>query len=205
MKFDNILSFLGMSYLNKNTPQEKIEDKPETKNLDEGSVRPTGPKEVYLKWVSPSRTMFSQYSSKGKKTLAVIGVVFCVLLALMQEFVLIFAIVAVLYMTYALSKMQPETVDIEVSSHGIRYGQTDYSWNDLSRYFFTKEGTQEILAIDTYKRLPARLFLLIEEKDKVKADEVFSKHLTKLEKEPQTVIDSVYKKAVSKLNLENTK
>ncbi len=206
MKFDKILDFAGFSYMNKENPADVTNAKNSQPSnvVETKSDAPLGPKEIYLSWSAPSRTIFSNISTKGKKTMVVLGIVFCVLLALMQEFLLIFAIAAVLYMTYALSKMTPENVNIEVSNHGVKYGTVDYLWSDFSQYFFKRDGGQEILAIDTYKRLPARLFLLIDEKNKVELDKVFSQRLLKLDKEPETVIDRVYKKTASKLNFDKT-
>ena len=109
-----------------------------------------GNKEVFMSWTAEGKISRTQFDAKFVRMLAIIGIVVGLLLALMQDFVLIIVIGSVIFFYYTLhNKYQPGLVSYEISNYGFKSGEQMYYWFELRHFFFSQKGGQEILIIDT--------------------------------------------------------
>ena len=190
MKLSQVTNFLGFT-----TPKPIVPEVP---------VQPVaeGEKVVFYSWEALARPHKELLNPKMLKTLIVIAVVVSLILALMQEFVLIIAIASMVFISYALSKTAPELVKHELTNYGVSFAGQNYFWQDLKNFYFAKtgDGSSEILAISSKEVIPGRLFFAFSPVDKEKIQQICAKHLLFLEKEPVSVLDKAYSSVVNKFN-----
>ncbi|GIW69311.1 MAG: hypothetical protein KatS3mg101_0058 [Patescibacteria group bacterium] len=189
--FSRILNFLGFSNWK---PQE--DNKP--KEFDPQTL---GPKEVYIEWDSIVRAEVKDYNKRFSRTFIIIAVVIALLLLAMKEFWLILVVGSLIFFLISLNRLPEHAVHIEVSSHGIKYGDNMYYWQDLKHFFFKQVGTGEILIVDTYRYLPGRLFFSFAQSDKDRIKEALDKHITFLSTEPVTFLDKLFDSVKNKFNI----
>lgn len=186
-----ILNFLGFS--NRKMREEK--------KAEEFDPQTLGPKEMYLEWDSIVRAEIKDYNKRFSRTFIVIAVVIALLLVVMKEFGLILVVGSLIFFLVSLNRLPEHSVHIEVSSHGIKYGETMYYWHELKHFFFKQAGGGEILIVDTYKYLPGRLFFGFNPSLKGKIKEALDKHITFLAVEPATFLDKLFDSVKSKFNI----
>jgi hypothetical protein len=162
-----------------------------------------GPKEVAFKWAATSRPPTQGMNKRLTRTFLIIGAVIALLLVIMQEFFLILIVASILFLTYVLSKTVPESLNYEISNHGVQIGERTYYWHQLRQFFFFQKNGLEVLAIDTYLGLPARLFLTINQSDKQALQDYLISRITFLAEEPKTPFDKAYESLLSKFNFED--
>jgi hypothetical protein len=194
MNYKDITSFVGLT----KKQAEPIETDTVVPVVDPKSY---GEKLIELTWKSPTRTV-SQLPEKTVRTLIVVAVAISLIFALMQEFMPIAVIACAGFLAYMLSKSPAEEVEHQVSTHGLLYaGEQFYYWHELKHFFFKNEPNSNIMCVDTIQRLPGRIFMGINEGDKEKLKEIFSKRILFLTDEPKDLMDKFYASAVSKFSL----
>lgn len=157
-----------------------------------------GPKEVYLAWEAPGRTIHQGYNEKLMRTFAIIGVFIALFLVILQEYMLILVVASMIFVGQVLAKTPPENVKFEISSYGIMTDDQLYYWHDLRRFFFFEKEGITILAVDTLTGFPSRLFLNVTKDQAAKAKQVLDQRLQYLEQEPETLLDRTYRAVTSK-------
>jgi hypothetical protein len=193
MKLTDVTDRIGLSA---GRPTEELEKAPEKEY-----VKPHK-KEVLYSWEGLSRSERPKISKKASRTMLIIGIIVALLLLAMQEFWLVLAVLALIFASYMLAQVPPETVRYEITNQGITYIDRFYEWPELSHYFFMKQNDLDIVAVDVTKGLPGRLYLTINPVDKEKVSGLMNEHLTYLEEQPKTVADKAYDKVVDKVELE---
>lgn len=193
MQFTDITNFLGIT----NT---KAKEATPAKNpvFDLGKA---GEKEVLYSWEAPMRPQVTAFQKKITKNLLIIGGVIALFLLLIGEFFIILVIASVIFIGYILANTPIETASYELSTHGVRYLDHFYYWNELGNFFFTESEGQKILNIDVKNDLPARIFLTILPGNEEKVKDICESYLPYLKEPPETFLDKGYKKLVSKLNI----
>jgi hypothetical protein len=136
------------------------------------------------------------------RTFMVIGVVVALLLAAMQEFWLIAVIASIAFLSYVLRVTPPEKVKHEITTHGVRFATEFFGWNELEKYYFGVDGSDDILVVDTKEVLPGRLFFIINSADKDKISELFSKHVHFMEKPPEGFMEKTYSSVLDKFSFD---
>lgn len=160
-----------------------------------------GEKIIELTWTAPSKVQ-KDIQQKTAKTIITIIIAISILLALMQDFMVIVVISSVGFLYYMLMKSPTRQVEHEVSTHGLWYAKEHfYYWHELKQFFFKKDDEHVILCVDTVEPLPGRLFLNINPQDQEKLKEIFSKRVVYLEEEPKIFLDNIYNSLISKINL----
>jgi hypothetical protein len=198
------MAALNLSPKNLLTYSGLISPKPAAEVVEKPPVNPDslGEKTVLLSWKASSRPERKGISQKFIRTGIVIGLVIALVLALMQEFFLILVVASIVFFSYILINSPIDTIEHELSTHGVKTNGDMYYWYELKRFFFTTSTGTEMLSIDTIDRLPTRLFMLFNAKDKDKIREVCEKYITYVSEEPLTKWDEVYFKVMSKFNFE---
>lgn len=193
MKIPSLVNLLGLPQI---VPQRPT---PPPVNFDPKTL---GPKETFLKWHAASRATVRTFSPKFSRTFLAIGIVIAFLLVIMQEFILILMVASLFFLTYVLSKTAPESLDYEINNHGILVGEQIYYWHDLRQFFFIHKNDVDVLCVDTYLGVPARLYLTINIADRTKIYEYLEPKLNYLNEEPKTPFDKAYDNVMSKFNFE---
>ncbi len=160
-----------------------------------------GEKKVLHTWEAPMRLPIEAFNSKLTKNLFIIGAVLGLFLLLIGEFFIILVIASVIFIGYILANTPSEMASYELSTHGVKFMDHFYYWNELGNFFFTDSKGSVILNIDVKDKLPARLFLTVLEGEKEKVKDICESYLPYLKEAPETFMDKAYKKAVSKLDL----
>jgi len=160
-----------------------------------------GEKQVLYTWEAPLRMPIEAFSSKLTKNLFIIGGVLGLFLLLIGEFFIILVIASIIFVGYILANSPSEMATYEISTHGVKFTDHFYYWNELGNFFFTQNKGHAILNIDVKDKLPARLFLTVKEGEQDKIRDLCEKYLPYLKEAPETFMDKAYKKVVGKLDL----
>lgn len=192
MKMPSLLTMLGFGTKMPTETQKEAED------FDPEKL---GPKEIYLTWDSLVKAEIKEINKRFSRTFIIIAAVVAVFLLIMQEIGLIFVVAALMFFVSVLNKMPEENVPIEVSNYGFKYDDKIYYWYQLKNFFFKSVKDTEVLAIDTYLYLPGRLFISFDPAKKQEIQDVLMKKISMLTVEPKTLMDKIYDKIVSKMNI----
>jgi len=158
--------------------------------------------QVLMSWNSPSR-VFKKRGRRFFTTIATIILVVSLLSALSGQFALIAVIVALSFLVYALSAVEPDDVFHKITVKGISYcGGKFYPYEELKVFFFTEKGEKTTLNVDTKKYYPGRLYMLIDKKNQGKIREVLGKYLNFVEEPTETVFDKASALASKYFSLE---
>lgn len=157
-----------------------------------------GPKESYLMWTAPGRTMHKGYSEKLLRTFAIIGVFVALFLVIIQEYFLILVVVSMVFVGQVLAKTPPEDAHYEISSYGVTIDDETHYWHELRRFFFFDQDGVATLAVDLVSGFPARLFLTLAGIDKQKVKDIMMPRIHFLESAPESLMDRTYKSVTSK-------
>ncbi|KKS40472.1 MAG: hypothetical protein UV03_C0006G0004 [candidate division WWE3 bacterium GW2011_GWE1_42_16] len=185
--YSKILDFFGIS-------NEKPSD---TKRPDGFDPQTLGPKEVYVVWDSVVKAEIKEMNKRFSRTFIIIAVVIALLLVVMQEFGLIFVVASLIFFVLSLNRLPEHTIHVEVSSHGIKYGDTMYYWHELKQFFFKEVAGAEVMMVDTYTYLPGRLFFSFNESDKFKIKESLDKHINFVSVAPMSFLDKFFENIIT--------
>jgi len=130
-----------------------------------------------LVWKAPSR-VFKKRGREYFTTIASIAILVAIILLFFKEWLLIMVIAAMVFLTYVMATIPPETVEHKITSLGIVTGGKDYDWEDLDKFWLGKKHDQKILYIDTKVRFPKRLILLLGEANEVEIKKTLSDYLS---------------------------
>ncbi|HOM77659.1 hypothetical protein KBG31_02390 [Patescibacteria group bacterium] len=193
MQLADVTNFLGITDTKSKEPIP-----PENPVFD---LEKLGEKKVLYTWEAPLRPTVTAFNTKITKNLFIIGGVLGLFLLLIGEFFIILVIASVIFTGYILANTPTETASYELSTHGVKFIDQFYYWNELGNFFFTQNGGHTILNIDVKEKLPARLFLTVLDGEKEKVRDICESYLPYLKEAPESFMDKGYKKLVSKLDL----
>ena len=163
-----------------------------------------GQKQVLLEWDSAGKLQTSRFNPKFVRLGTIIFLVIAFLLALMQDFVLILVIGSVVFFYYALTKKYSGTpIHCQLINYGIVHGTRTYYWDDLSRFFFSRRGNEELLMVDVKDDLPPRLLITFPEDKRAEIERILKEHILFLEKEPKGRFDKSVESVMDKFNIED--
>lgn len=135
-----------------------------------------------LEWQSPARP-FKKRDREVFFTAGAIVALISVILLFIREFLLIAVLLSLYFVFWVLNTIAPEKVKHKITSSGIETGGKAYKWEELGRFWFTGKWGNTILNIETKRRFPGRLLILLgPTKEEVK--KVLIKHLEFEEPEP---------------------
>ncbi len=116
-------------------------------------------------WKAPDRYEF-KYESKSFLIIVVLSLLFILFLAILGQYFMMAAIIAMLFFVYVAGTTKPIIVEHKVTAKGIDTGGKLYEWYMLDSFYFTKRKDVVSLLVDTKLNFPGMLILLIDEKDK---------------------------------------
>lgn len=134
------------------------------------------PLKTLLTWRAPIRP----FKRRGREFFTTIGaIVFLLVLILLflKEWLLIAVIIALMFVSYVMATVEPETVEHQITNRGIITGGRNYHWEEMDRFWISEKLNQKILNVTNLVRLPRILQLLLGEVDEAQVKKILSQYL----------------------------
>jgi hypothetical protein len=147
------------------------------------------PVKTFLEWDAPARP----YIKRGRSYYtysAVIAILVILISLLAGWFLLIGAILALLFLVYVINFVPPEDVHYKISTQGITINEHFYHWQELNSFWVMKKDGSRLLFVSTQRRFPAVLILVLREDiSDEKVQKVVAKFLPFHEIPPRSLMD----------------
>lgn len=150
-------------------------------------------------WTSPARP-FKPRSKDFYVKLFAMATLFAVVIFVIEGIMPVFLIIALLFLFYVLSTVQPENVDYKITNRGIRIGEKLTDWDGLGRFWFEPKVGVEMLNIEA-ANITGRLEIMVPNESREKVESALEKYLLH-ESVPPTFLDKAARWAGSRLPLE---
>lgn len=186
--------------------QKQGEIRPETEQEHITQPEPTRvvndpePEKDLYEWEAPSR-LFKRRNREFYSTVAAIVLLVSIILMFAKEFLLIAVILALGFVVYALSAVEPEKVKHVLTNRGIRTAGKLYRWEMLGRYWWEDKWGQHHIHIEQPGQFPGKLVLLQGSGLKDRIEGVLNRYLIK-EKPDPSIVDKAAKWLQEKVPLE---
>lgn len=142
---------------------------------------------VLLTWTSPSR-LFKKRDKEYFTNVGAIVFLLIVILLFAREFLLIAAVVSIVFLIYVLSTVPPEDVSHSITTLGIESMGHVFRWEELSGFWFEHQWDQSLLQIQPI--LGARITILLGRESKEKVGDVMAKYITFHETPQKSWVDN---------------
>ena len=156
---------------------------------------------VLFEWVAAERS----YKKRDRDfwiTAISILVLVSVILIFIKEFLLIVALMSVLFLYYALATVPPKETTYKITNWGIYFGEARYAWDNFEKFWFSKSLGSDMINLGTVLRFPRSISMVINIKDQDKLKEIMVKRIPLIESSPN-FIDKLTKWAAERLPLED--
>lgn len=155
--------------------------------------------EVYHSWSSPSR-LFKKRDREYFTNIAAIVFLLSIILVFAREFLLIAAVLSIVFLIYVLSTVPPEEVSHRITNLGIESVGHFYRWETLGDFWFEEQWGQTMLVLRPY--LAPRVIILLGEKDRENVRGLIAKHIPYREQPDRTWVDNAAHWLTNKIPLE---
>jgi hypothetical protein len=118
-----------------------------------------------FEWSAPDRYKIG-FNNKKFLIIVVLALLFSLLLAILGNYLLMAAIMSMLFLLYIVGTTKPITVKHKITARGIDTMGKLYEWYMLDSFFFAKKNGEYMLVINTKLNYPKSLILLLKKKDK---------------------------------------
>lgn len=155
--------------------------------------------EVYLSWVSPSR-LFKKRDREYFTNIAAIVFLLSIILVFAREFVLIAAVLSIVFLIYVLSTVPPEDIKHRITNLGIESAGRFYRWQELYEFWFEQQWGQTLLVLRPY--IGSRVIILLGSQDRGHVRERVAKHIPFREQPEKSWVDNAASWLTKKIPLE---
>ena len=155
--------------------------------------------EVLLTWNSPSR-LFKRRDKEYFTNVGAIVFLLIIILVFAREFLLIAAVVSIVFLIYVLSTVPPEEVSHRITNLGIESAGHFYRWEELVEFWFEEQWGQVLLVIRPV--VGTRIIILLGSQDKAKVRDVVAKYIPFRETPDKTWVDNAATWISQKIPLE---
>jgi hypothetical protein len=118
-----------------------------------------------FEWTAPDRTPV-KFEKKSFLIVVVMILLFSLYLAIMKHYLLMVALMSILFLLYVSGTTKPVKVTHKITARGIDTGGKLYEWYMLRSFYFTKKEDQILLLVETKLNFPGVLTFLVNEEDK---------------------------------------
>ncbi len=141
-----------------------------------------------ISWKSPLR-VFKKRDKKHFTNLILVVFIISLVLIFFKEFLLVGVILALVFVAYVNSSVEPPEFEHKITTKGITSGGHTYLWGELTEFWLVKKDGRTVLNIDTKVRFPGRLFVVLNDDivEEVRRD--LSKYLPFREEQKVTWLD----------------
>ena len=164
-----------------------VEPEMRSSKVAPGYIKPQ-PEYSILEWTAPSR-LFKKRTTQFFSTVLIIGLLLCLILFFINQFLPIAVVVAGVFLTYVLAIVPPELLAIKLTTYGVRIDSSLYEWSELGRFWFSQKYGQLMVHFELFK-FPGRLTLLLDKKIEQQVTEVLSEVLM-FEQPPKTQFEKI--------------
>lgn len=155
--------------------------------------------QTLLVWTSPSR-LFKRRDREYFTNIGAIVFLLTIILVFAREFVLIAAVLSIVFLIYVLSTVPPEEVHHKITSLGIESAGHFYRWEELADFWLEEQWGQHMLVLRPF--LAPRAIILLGSQDHEKVRELVAKHIPFREEPQKTWVDNAASWLTKKIPLE---
>ncbi len=155
--------------------------------------------EVYLEWESPSR-LFKKRDREYFTNIGAMVFFLSVILIFVKEFVLIAAVLSIVFLIYVLSTVPPEDIKHRITNLGIESAGHFYRWEDLSEFWFEEQWGQVMLVLRPFAS--PRVIILLGSQPKAKVREMITEFIPFREQPERSFVDNAARWITEKIPLE---
>jgi len=167
-------------------------------------VLPSKELKILYSWKAPARP-FKKRDKEFWKTVVTILVLVCLILFFVREWFLIAALVALMFVYYVLSTVEPEEMECKITNRGILYAGENYPFEEVSQFWFSEKYRQRVINFELKGgRLLGRLTILVGKGEEQKMREILLKYLVE-EEAPAGFLDKAGKWLEKRVSLESDK
>jgi uncharacterized membrane protein len=179
----------------KSTPLPTEENAKTQAAVEEEEPRIRPEKELFS-WRAPARP-FKRRDRESWLTIVAVAGVLGLILFIAEGAMPVLLIIAVIFLFYVLSNVEPEDVEYKVTNMGIKIADRRTEWEIFTRFWFTHRFNNHLIVFEMVV-LPGRLELVINPEDKEKLAKVISGYIPE-EEAPPTNLDRASNWFVQKL------
>jgi len=144
-------------------------------------------REVRISWSSPSR-LFKKRDKEYFTNIGAIVFLLVVILVFAREFLLVAAVVSIVFLIYVLSTVPPEEVSHTITNLGIESAGHFYRWEELAEFWFEEQWGQVMLVIVPHAG--TRIIILLGTAHKEKIRELIVEHIPFREHPEKSWVDN---------------
>jgi len=155
--------------------------------------------EVLLAWSSPSR-LFKKRDKEYFTNIGAIVFLLIIILVFAREFLLIAAVISIVFLIYVLSTVPPEDVSHRITNLGIESAGHYYRWEELSEFWFEEQWGQALLILRPV--FGTRIIILLGVQDKALVRKLIAQYIPFREKPEKSWVDNASSWLSKKIPLE---
>jgi hypothetical protein len=155
--------------------------------------------EVLLAWSSPSR-LFKKRDKEYFTNIGAIVFLLIIILIFAREFLLIAAVISIVFLVYVLSTVPPEDVTHRITNLGIESAGHYYRWEELSEFWFEEQWGQVILVLRPM--MGTRIIILLATQDKALVRKLVAEYIPFRENPEKNWVDNASSWLSKKIPLE---
>ncbi len=115
-------------------------------------------------WTAAARPFKKRNRTFYITLIAIAGIVGLILF-LVEGFMPVVLIIALIFLFYVLSTVEPENIEYKITNRGLKVAEKRTDWDRCLRFWFTKRFDNELLVVEIVT-IPGRLELVINPVDK---------------------------------------
>jgi hypothetical protein len=150
------------------------------------ALKPKEAEKELLAWEAPERP-FKRRTRDFYVTLLAMAFIFGMILFLIDGWAPVILIVALVFLSYVMSTIEPNNVNYKITTKGIYVSNESIPWKVLGRFWFSRRFDNDLLIVETLS-FPGRMELVVTSDLKEKIASILSKYLT-LEEVPPSALD----------------
>ena len=112
---------------------------------------------------------------------AVVLVLVSLVALLLRDLLLLGVVFALSFVAYILFTTPPQTLVHRISPRGLFFGEDFYSWEELARFWFKDFDGDAALVVETRKRFPPQLIMLLGSVDRRRLQSLLEENLEFIE------------------------
>ncbi len=155
--------------------------------------------QTLLAWNAPSR-LFKKRDREYFVNIGAIVFLLSIILVFAREFVLIAAVLSIVFLIYVLSTVPPEEVSHRVTNLGIESAGHFYRWEELADFWLEEQWGQYMMVLRPY--LSPRMIILLGDQNNEKVRELVAKHIPFRSEPEKTWVDNAASWLTKKIPLE---
>jgi hypothetical protein len=164
----------------------QVQKQPESeKQVGEAVPKREAEKDLFS-WKAPARP-FKRRDREFWVTVVAIAAISGLILFIIEGIMPVILIIAVLFLYYIMSTVEPETIEYKITNRGVKIADRTTQWELLNRFWFTKRLGVDLLIFEMIT-VPGRLEFVVNAKDKEQIKKSVMKYIP-LEEAAPTNLD----------------